>query len=270
MNFKGEQIRHSKCQLVRRPVRGEEREKLAQSLKHQLPRTLHLEKLGSLDEDVFDSGCRDGVPTPGTLKTLSSAQRAKARHHEEDLISLTLMARKEDSLIQQISAKPKSVMLWSAKTIAVFFKRCREDIIYIDATGSIIHRDPVDHKPIYIYEIVTRHPNKGSSPLPVATFATSDHTTPSVSHFVGAFLTDVVRLHGQSARKRPVMLMCDGSIVLLQSLAMNFCGMSLAELLRRYHDLVMGEGKEEDSTLPILHRCLSHVMNNAKSLCKKQ
>jgi hypothetical protein len=238
LTFSGEFVRHSRRQLVRRPVRASEREVLAEALQNKLPRSLFLEKLQGLGEDIYESGCRDGVPTAGVLKTLSSEKRGHNRLHEDDMLGLKMMAEEErgteSALIQQISQKPKAVMLWSAKTINVYFDQCKNDIVYIDATGSVVHRSMGDPKPYYIYEIVVRHPHKGSSPLPVATFVTTDQTTASVSHFIAAFLTDAVRQHGQAVRRRPVMVMCDGSSVLLQSLSMNFCGISLPELLKRY------------------------------------
>ena len=154
------------------------------------------------------------------------------------MLCLKMMAEEErgteSAVIQQISQKPKAVMLWSAKTINVYYDQCKHDIVYIDATGSVVHRSMGDPKPYYIYEIVVRHPHKGSSPLPVATFATTDQTRASVSHFIAALLTDAVRQHGQAVRRRPVMVMCVGSSVLLQSLSMNFCVISFPELLKRY------------------------------------
>ena len=66
------------------------------------------------------------------------------------------------------------------------------------------------------------------------------------------------------------MLICDGSVVLLQSLAYNFCGVSLQELLCRYFAIVTGQATYDAIGLPILHRCLSHVMKNAKELCRNQ
>ncbi|KAJ4930319.1 hypothetical protein JOQ06_019323 [Pogonophryne albipinna] len=65
------------------------------------------------------------------------------------------------------------------------------------------------------------------------------------------------------------MLICDGSTVLMQSMAYNFCGVSLQELLSRYHSIVTGQAKHDCIGLPIMHRRLSHVMKNAKDLCRK-
>lgn len=44
---------------------------------------------------------------------------------------------------------------------------------------------------------VGRNPKKGSSPFPVATYATSDHTTAFVLYFLGAFQTDHAKRYAQ-------------------------------------------------------------------------
>ncbi len=65
---------------------------------------------------------------------------------------------------------PKGVMLWSNKTLSVFYKRCKNDIVYLDATGSVIKKSTAESPPYYVYELVVRNPSKGASPLPVATY----------------------------------------------------------------------------------------------------
>ncbi|KAI4799875.1 hypothetical protein KUCAC02_016414 [Chaenocephalus aceratus] len=54
-----------------------------------------------------------------------------------------------------------------------------------------------------------------------------------------------------------------------QSMAYKLCGVSLQELLSRYYSIVTGQAKHDCIRLPIMHRCLSHVMKNAKDLCRK-
>ncbi len=66
------------------------------------------------------------------------------------------------------------------------------------------------------------------------------------------------------------MYICDGSAVLMQSIAQNLCGLSLTELLAHYFNIVTGQGKKNALNLLVLHCCLSHMMKNAKDLCKKQ
>ncbi len=165
---------------------------------------------------------------------------------------------------------PKGVMLWSNKTLSVFYKRCKNDIVYLDATGSVIKKSTAESPPYYVYELVVRNPSKGASPLPVATYVTCDHTTASVTYFLQAFQTDVIRMYGNVAIKRPLMIICDGSLVLMHSISITFCRTGLEDLLQKYFLLITGQHPTETFDLPILHRCLSHIMRNAKDLCKKQ
>lgn len=118
-----------------------------------------------------------------------------------------------------------------------------------------------------LYELVVRNPMKGSSPVPVATYVTCDHTTASVLYFLSAFQTDHAKLYRNI---RPVMIVCDGSMVLMQAISQVFCQTNLNALLLQYFNILTGKGTTEDLSRPILHRCLSHVMRNAKTLIKNK
>ncbi len=128
---------------------------------------------------------------------------------------------------------PKGIMLWSRKTLSVFYKRFKEDIVYLDATGSVIQKS-AQSPPYYVYELVVRNPSKGASPLPVATYVTCDHTTASITYFLQSFQTDLLRMYGSGASKRPVMIICDGSLVLMHSISITFCRFT-AEILPADH-----------------------------------
>ena len=90
--------------------------------------------------------------------------------------------------------------------------------MYLDATGSILKRSKNSEGPFYVYELVVRNPKKGSSPFPVATYFTCDHTTASVLYFLSAFQTDHAKQYEhQKKNSSPIMVICDGSLVLMQS-----------------------------------------------------
>ncbi|KAL1250775.1 hypothetical protein QQF64_018571 [Cirrhinus molitorella] len=221
---------------------------------------------------VFESGCRDKAPTPAVLKNISWNSRKKARRDQNEILSLQKMVEERidsEKILQKVLLHPRGVMLWSQRSIRLFHQRCKTDVVYIDATGSIIQKGKGKSAPFYVYELVVRHPNKGASPVPVATFVTCDHTTSSVTYFLESFQTDYFRLFGKASQRRPVMIMCDGSLVLLQAVAYSFCKISLGQLLQMYYEVVTGKLRDEEYKIPILHRCLSHVMKNAKVFCKK-
>ncbi|KAL7370450.1 hypothetical protein ABVT39_000967 [Epinephelus coioides] len=50
---------------------------------------------------------------------------------------------------------------------------------------------------------------------------------------------------------------------------MSFGRKSLNDAIDHYYNIVSGKGTKADFAVPVLHRCLSHVMKNAKDMCKK-
>uniref|UniRef100_A0A669CZJ1 PHD-type domain-containing protein n=4 Tax=Oreochromis TaxID=8139 RepID=A0A669CZJ1_ORENI len=272
--FQGGEVCHNTKEIKTRPVRGQSRDVIAEKLETKLPRSLYLDSLNQIPEKAFQAGCRDEAPSKDVLKNIAWSHRKKQRPHVNEMASLQMLIDRQQGLpnevLQRVLLHPKGIMLWSKKTLSVFYQRCKDDIVYFDATGSIISKDNASATPYYVYEVIVRNPFKGSSPLPTATFVTCDHTTASVTYFLQAFQTELTRMYGSRANKRPVMIICDGSMVLLQSIAMTFCRASLEDLLERYFQVITGQLDTDNFNIPILHRCLSHIMKNAKDLCKKR
>lgn len=273
VTLQGEVVCHSMDELRRRPVRADNREIFAKQLESVLPRALHLQCLDKIPPKVFESGCRDQAPTAAVLKNIAFDTRKKCRRHENEILSLEKMVEDktddENEVLQKVLLHPRGVMLWSKNTIRLFHQRCRDDIVYLDATGSIVKKPQGKSAPFYVYELVVRNPTKGASPIPVATYVTCQHTTASVLFFMESFQTDYYKLFGRKSVRRPVMIMCDGSLVLMQVVAYSFCKLPLDVLISMYYDIVTGQLKDVIK-LPILHRCLSHIMKNAKVFCRKQ
>lgn len=272
VHFQGQECVHNRTELKRRPVRASERLKTSLELDTKPPRAMYLDKITQLDEDVLAAGCRDETPAPAVLKNISSEQRKKSRLHNNEFLSLQMMLKNksncEDEVLQQVFLHPKGVLLWSQRSIEIFQERCREDIVYLDATGSIKKAEK-GSPPFYIYELVVRNPHKGSSPLPVATYLTCDHTTASVVYFLEAFQTDVARCFGRKGLRPPIMLICDGSMVLMQAICLSFAKKNLNDTINHYYSIASGTATKADFQVPVLHRCLSHVMKNAKDMCRK-
>lgn len=81
-----------------------------------------------------------------------------------------------EEVLQKVMMHPEGVLLWSLRSIEIYQQRCREDIVYLDATGSIVTKNK-GSPPFYVYEFVVWDPHRNKSPLPVATNLTCDHTT---------------------------------------------------------------------------------------------
>lgn len=113
-----------------------------------------------------------------------------------------------DEVLQKVLLHPKGVMPWSKPSISIFHKRSQEDIVYLDATGSTLKRSENSEGPFYVYELVVRNPKKGSSPFPVATYVTCDHTTACVQYFLSVFQTDRAKQYRQK-NTSPLMVVCE-------------------------------------------------------------
>jgi len=69
-------------------------------------------------------------------------------------------------------SRPRGIILFSKSTVHIHHSLARTDIVYIDATGSVLLGD----KSCYAFEIVVWHPNQGNPPL-ASYFATSQQHT---------------------------------------------------------------------------------------------
>lgn len=115
-------------------------------------------------------------------------------------------------------------MLWSKRIIDILYQWTKVDVVYLDATGSILKKSKHSTGPFYVDELVVRNP--------VATYVTCDHTTASILYFLCAFQTDHEKKKKEDRNNFPVMVICDGSMVLMQTISLVFCQTNLKALLQ--------------------------------------
>ena len=59
--------------------------------------------------------------------------------------------------LQRVTSNPTGVMFWTQDTLECYHVVCQDDILYVDATGSILKHNK--HKSQYlVYELVIRNP----------------------------------------------------------------------------------------------------------------
>ena len=171
------------------------------------PLQIYRKNLRDLPADVYASGNRSAA---GTLK---KAQHAKHQmrlqsSRQSDLHRILLSIDKEQNeedeqnavllghdfhvngirgYIQGINVDNLHIqlVLFDEPLIWLFHVLSTHDILYLDATCNIIGRIK-PYKQIYYYALTVRHPFGLSSPIPVAEYIISSHTTESLRHF---FLT---------------------------------------------------------------------------------
>lgn len=147
-------------------------------------------------------------------------------------------------------------------------ERCQEDIVYLDATGSIIKKEK-GSPPFYVYELVVRNPQKKLLSLTGCNLLNlwPHHSLRII--FPWGFSDRCCKAVWRKRMRPPIMLLCDGSMVLMQAICLSFAKTNLQDTINHYYNIACGKGTKEDFEVPILHRCLSHVMKNAKEMCRK-
>lgn len=144
VEFQGLQSIQNRTELQRGPVGVKHRKTLGQDLQKQLPRAVYLTKITQISVEFMESGCRDEAPSPSVLKTISWETHQRSQRHSNESISLQIMLEKKtnspDEVPQKIMLHPKGVLLWSQRSISIYHERCKEDIAYLDATGSVLRK----------------------------------------------------------------------------------------------------------------------------------
>jgi len=169
-----------------------------------------------------------------------------------------ILNRKNSALIQtqnsQVSGH-RSTKIFIRKLVRLYCHVAKHDIVYIDATGSIL----LDDKHCYAYEIVICHPHRGKPRLAVATYFATSHNIPSASYFIRSFCHAESILY-ESNRTIPKLVMCDGILALIQSIVLSLFKETLQVCLNRCFTIASGKFKSSISGLPFLHMFASHFI----------
>jgi len=166
--------------------------------------------------------------------------------------------------LQMILSRPRGINLFSESTVRIYHSLTRTDIVYVDATGSVLLGD----KCCYAYEIVVRHPNQWNPPLAVTSYFATSHNIPSISYFLQSFRHAERTLHRK--RSLPKLLMCDGSTALMNAIVLSMFKETFKNYLYRCWLISSGKYTSSFCELPILHLCARHFMKNAKKLVKER
>ena len=109
-----------------------------------------------------------------------------------------IFADKRGSFVRDIKvSKYPEIFLFTDAQIKVYGEICRRDIIYFDATGSIMKKS-ASEKDFQVYTLLVRHPNEGGPALPVASSITTRHDARSICNFLDFFLVRPQNCLGQS------------------------------------------------------------------------
>ena len=174
-------------------------------------------------------------------------------------------------VLRKINFMPPAIVMYSHSSINIYHYISRRDILYLDATGSILKNNKCfgSSKKYLLYDLVIRHPILGNPPLVIASLVTTDQSTVSVSFFLHSFLHDEQRIYGHNGVKNPLLIMIDGSAMLLLAVLFCFTGEFVENYFMRCYRVVTGGAQAKDLNKLFVHQCASHFIKNASRKCRK-
>ena len=200
---------HYKTCLKSRPATGKRRDEILRKLESERPYSLyrHLQNYLTEEERVF--GAHTYAPSQEVLRNLKSQGNISKRYSDNWIINIEIMAEiSSKTFVRDFTVRPPGIILYTDAQIKTHSEICRKDIIYLDATGSVMKKF-AHHKDHQIYTLLVRHPYAGGPSLPVATNITTRHDAGSIRRFLEIFLNDALKLCG--SKTKPIMIMIDGS-----------------------------------------------------------
>lgn len=231
-----------------------------------------------MNNDVFFSGCRNDAPSKPVLQKISSEAKRTKGVSKDDLQGLIeIYANQEKAgglfpgILRSAGLIPPFLIMYSHASVNIYHYITRRDILYLDATGSIMKNNV--HfgcsKKFLLYDLVIRHPISGKPPLVLGSFVTTDQSVKSISDFLSSFLYSEQRLYGHNGVRNPLLIMIDGSATLLLSVLKTFTGESVSKYYQRCYRIIDNKALADDINQLFVHQCASHFIKNASRKCRK-
>ena len=210
------------------------------------------EKFSEADINAVIAGNHDGF---GRDTHLFRQIRYEAGNSEnaDETRSLTILADKfiEESpdrhkikgFIHSIGVRPLHVFCWSEEGIRIYHDLCKKDVIFLDATGSVVRSH--NHKRVLYYEISCRHPIEGQPTIPVSSMISSSHAEKDVRHWFHSFRFAEQSIYGHNGSSYPGLVLIDRSAVFLKVLLKEYNAETVSEFLDRCFDVVSGDATIE-------------------------
>ena len=264
-----------------RRITGEERESLKQYFvdnRAALPSEKHREDLMNVDSESFGAGNLTG---PGKSHIAYQQLAAKARHEADSVERLSkavldlqkeLQVRDEKEAIKLghtfrnefgyincpvVSENELSIILMDQPMVMLYHQTVKNDILFIDATGSVV-KQPKYLKKILYYACVI--PYNLSPPVPVAEFISSNQDQFAIRRFFAMIHEKEYQKYGPSGLTNPRLIVLDFSMALIQAALQEFTNESIHQYLDRTYRILTGGATQYDLQKSILHVCSFHVM----------
>ena len=270
-------VKHNTDEVNSRNISGKVRRDMRDQFRlGSLPMKIFVDRLGHLEEGVYESGNRDTSSCNlQVFQKISSESRTTLRKADNELESLMELQKCLRSkypgtvpgLIQKIVAKPFYVICFTEKGVRTFHKRAGDTVLHWDATGGCCGSSLSENgKKLLYYELCIG--GKGPT-LPLAWMISEDHSEPTILDWIHVFRTAERKIFGHSNLCIPKLICSDRAWVFLLGTIKNFNCDNLNRFMERTWRIVHCEGSDQDFRhLTVPHACASHFMKSIRNLTK--
>jgi len=237
----GKRSHKPKCTRSR-PVSGKYRGRLREKWKTSSGTKLYRELLDQCTDQERCLGSLTYLPSQSVLRNIKSNGHKAIRYTNSWFLNLKLFRKRLDNsrqtFVRHIAVYPPAVHLYTNAQIKLFNDVADKDVVYFDATESLLRRQP-HCKDYQIYTLLVRNPVEGGVSLPVASNVTTSHDGASISHFLESFLIDQIK-ECKTAKKRALMII-DASFVMWNAVLKAMCRESRLDYYNRCFRIVIGK-----------------------------
>ncbi len=150
----------------------------------------------------------------------------------------------------------------------LYHEHVKNDILYIDATGSLV-RQMKNYKRLLYYAAVIRHPYNCGLPMPIAEYITSNHNCFSIRSFLTMIHKKECHKYSSKGLTNPKLILIDFSMALILACLDEFCGESISKYLSRTSRVISGTASSQDLNKPFLHICSFHFIKMCRMIAKR-
>ena len=269
-------VKHNITENHARPIRGVQRKNFRETFQNgQKPYKLYLSKFQDTATDIKIAGNFSNFGnTKQTFQKIASESNFSNildKSEFESLVKMSFNMRNETpelvypGFIRHISIMPPYIMYWSEMGIRIWHDMAKHDIVYWDATGTVISPRRDDSKFFY-YELACRNPRQGECIIPVSSMISAIHSTSVIRFWLSEFRRSEKKIFGHANAVVPHQIISDRSMAFLQAGLSEFNNEDMNAFRSRAWRIINGIAQEKDLDGVFPHACLSHVMASFKRL----
>ena len=230
------------------------------------------EKVEKADDEMLAARNFTGCETTEVIKHAAADYRKhfrldediyrECRIRQQLLEDTDIISAKIKGYVQVVGEKPFRLHLASEGQFlryAEYCKKSKYSHVYIDATGSIVKSLP-HQKTVLLYAAVFKDGDDPSNVIPLGHAILADHTTTSISYFLGTLRQNIVTMKDKVVR--PSFFVTDFSPAIFNAILLAFNHEDIRSHLKRCWNVMLRKyDAKELCSKSFLRFCCSHMMH---------